>query len=124
MLRNYWKVALRYLLRYKGYTAINILGLSVGITCCILIMLFVKSEFSYDRFNTKSGRIYRAWVDEKDEGKDFINTVTPIPMGPALQANLPDVESTCRVYNFNSLVKKGDNTFGQTGAAPGNNGIS
>lgn len=112
MLRNYWKVALRYLLRYKGYTAINILGLSVGITCCILIMLFVKSEFSYDRFNTKAGRIYRAWVDEKDQGKDFINTVTPIPMGPALQANLPDVESTCRIYNFNSLVKKGNNTSG------------
>jgi putative ABC transport system permease protein len=105
MLKNYWKVALRYLVRYKGYTAINILGLSVGIACCFLIMLFVRSELSYDRWHAKADRIYRAWVDEKDEGKDFINTVTPIPLGPALQANLPQVESTCRVFNFNSLVK-------------------
>ena len=104
MLSNYWKVALRYLLRYKGYTAINILGLSVGIACCLLIMLFVRSEVSFDRWHSKSARIYRAWVDEKEEGKDFIDIFTPIPMGPALQANLPAVESACRVFNFNSLV--------------------
>ena len=69
MIKNYFKVALRYLLRYKGYTLINILGLSTGIACCILIMLFVRSEFSYDRFHTRSARIARAWVDEKAEGK-------------------------------------------------------
>lgn len=114
MLSNYWKVALRYLLRYKGYTAINILGLSVGIACCLLIMLFVRSELSYDRWHSKADRIYRAWVDEKDEGKDFINTVTPIPMGPALQANLPPVESACRVYNFNSLVKNAGAGFSES----------
>ena len=50
MFKNYFKIALRYLMRYKTYTAINILGLAVGITCCVLIMLFVRSEFSYDRF--------------------------------------------------------------------------
>ena len=42
MIKNYFKVAMRYLLRNKGYTAVNILGLAIGITCCILIMLFVK----------------------------------------------------------------------------------
>jgi len=62
MIKNYFKVALRYLLRYKGYTLINILGLSTGIACCILIMLFVRSEFSYDRFHTKSARITRLFV--------------------------------------------------------------
>ena len=64
MIKNYFKVAMRYLLRNKGYTAINILGLAIGITCCILIMLFVKSEWSYDRFHTKSDRLYRAWLQE------------------------------------------------------------
>jgi hypothetical protein len=59
MFKNYLKISLRYLLRYKTYTAINTLGLAVGITCCILIMLFVRSEFSYDRFHTKANRIYR-----------------------------------------------------------------
>ena len=64
MIKNYLKVAMRYLLRNKGYTTINILGLAIGITCCILIMLFVRSEFSYDKFHRKSDRIYRAWVVE------------------------------------------------------------
>ena len=114
MLKNYWKVALRYLLRYKGYTAINILGLSVGFTCCTLIMLFVRHEFSYDRWQTKADRICRAWINEKYEGKDFINTVTPSPMGPALQAGLPDVEATCRIYQFNGLVKYAAGGFNES----------
>ncbi|MGH2566007.1 MAG: ABC transporter permease, partial [Ginsengibacter sp.] len=76
MLKNYLKIAWRYLMRYKTYTAINILGLAVGITCCLLIMLFVRSEFSYDRFNTNANRIYRVWQDEKADGRDFVNTAT------------------------------------------------
>ncbi len=71
MIRNYLKVAMRYLLRYKTYTAINIFGLAVGITACILIMLFVKSEFTYDKFHTKSDRLYRAWQQEKYEGQEL-----------------------------------------------------
>ena len=73
MFRNYLKISLRYLLRYKTYTAINVLGLAVGITCCVLIMLFVRSEFSYDRFHTKADRIYRVWQDEKFQGQEFKN---------------------------------------------------
>ncbi|MDQ3846573.1 MAG: ABC transporter permease, partial [Bacteroidota bacterium] len=64
MIRNYLKIAFRYLAKYKGYTFINVLGLAVGITCCILIMLFVKSEWSFDRFHPKADRIYRAWLEE------------------------------------------------------------
>lgn len=113
MFKNYFRVAIRTLLRYKGYTAINILGLAVGITCCILIMLFVRSEFSYDRFNQKAGRIYRVWQREKAQGQEFINTVTPIPAGPAISTTFPSVEATCRVYQFNTLVKIGNNSFNE-----------
>jgi len=113
MIRNYLKVALRYLLRYKSYTAINILGLAVGVTSCILIMLFVKSEFSYDTFHSKSDRLYRAWQQEKYEGQDFINTATPLPMGAALQATYPEVEGNCRVYAFNPVVKVNANSFSE-----------
>jgi putative ABC transport system permease protein len=113
MFKNYLKVALRYLLKYKEYTAINILGLAVGITCCILIMLFVRSEFSYDKFHSKSDRIYRAWDHEKYEGQDFINTVTPLPMAGALQATFPEVEATCRVYSFNPMVRVDQNSFSE-----------
>ncbi len=113
MLRNYFKVALRYLLRNKSYSSINILGLAIGIACCILIMLFVRSEWSYDRFHSKASRIYRAWLFEKYEGQTFTNTLTPIPLGPALQSNIADVESFCRVYAFNTLVQYKNERFNE-----------
>lgn len=111
MLRNYLKVALRYLMRHKEYTAINIFGLAVGITCCVLIMLFVRSELSYDKFHSKSDRLYRMWQHEKYQGEDFINTVTPLPMAQALQSNFGEIESTCRVYGFNPIVKVQQQSF-------------
>src|SRR5678809_554843 len=114
MIRNYLKVALRYLLRNKGYTAINILGLAIGISCCVLIMLFVRSEFSYDKFHSKSDRIYRAWVREHNKDMDdIIDIVTPLPLAGALQGSFPDIESTCRVYSFGPLVKIGEQSFSE-----------
>jgi putative ABC transport system permease protein len=114
MIKNYFKIALRYLLRYKEYTAINILGLAVGITCCILIMLFVRSEFSYDKFHSKAGRIYRAWVKEHYEDQaDIIDIVTPIPLANALQTGFPEIESTCRVFSLNGLVKTSEQSFSE-----------
>ncbi len=100
-------------MRYKTYTAINILGLAVGITCCVLIMLFVRSEFSYDLFNTKANRIYRVWQEEKFQGEDFVNTFTPLPMGPAMKNSLPEVETMCRVYQNGTLIKIGNNSFNE-----------
>ena len=114
MIRNYFKVATRYLLRNKGYTAINILGLAIGITCCLLIMLFVRSEWSYDKFHNKSDRIYRAWVREHYEDQDdLIDITTPLPLAGALQSSFAEIESTCRVFNFNTLVKTGDQSFSE-----------
>jgi putative ABC transport system permease protein len=113
MLKNYFKVALRYLLRSKVNTAINILGLSVGIACCLLIMLFVRSELSYDRFHSKSGRIFRVWQKERVEGKYLINVVTPLPMAETFLHSFPEIESACRVYNFNMLVKAGNEMFNE-----------
>ena len=111
MFTNYLKVAFRYLANHKGYTIINVLGLSVGVACCILIMLFVKSEWSFDRFHSKTDRIYRAWLEEHYQGQVFTNVVTPIPLGPVLQAHLPEVGSTCRVAALNTLVRNNNNTF-------------
>jgi putative ABC transport system permease protein len=111
---NYFKVAMRYLLRNRGYTVINILGLAIGITCCILIMLFVRSEWSYDKFHTKSDRIYRAWVLENyDDQDDIVDIVTPLPLAGALQSNFAEIESTCRVFNLSTLVKTGDQSFSE-----------
>lgn len=113
MLKNYFKVAMRYLLRNKGYTAINISGLAIGITCCLLIMLFVRSEWSYDKFHSNAGRIHRVWLQEIYEGQTFTNTITPLPLGATMKANMPDVESFCRVTPFNTLVQYGGNKFNE-----------
>jgi putative ABC transport system permease protein len=111
MLRNYFKVAIRYLAKYKGYTFINIAGLSVGIASCILIMFFVKSEWSFDRFHTKSPRIYRAWLQEHYQGEYFRNTSTPIPLGPVLQAGLPEAEKVCRYSEVQPAIKRNSVVF-------------
>jgi putative ABC transport system permease protein len=76
-------------------------------------MLFVKSEWSFDRFHAKSDRIYRAWLEEHYKGEIFTNTTTPLPLVPMLQANLPEVQIACRVAAFNTLVKYNNNTFNE-----------
>ncbi len=114
MIKNYLKIAWRNLLKNKGYTAINISGLAVGVCCFLLISLFVKNEFSYDRFHTKSDRIYRVWQYENYGPKeDFINTVTPVSMVEVLKNNFPEIEAGSRVYRFNSLVKRNNNEFNE-----------
>ncbi|MFC4722793.1 ABC transporter permease [Geojedonia litorea] len=111
MIRNYFKIALRNLMHNKGYTAIKIAGLAVGVMCCILIMLFVNSEWSFDKFHSKSDRLYRVWQDEKYEDQNFINTITPIIMGPTLEANIPEVEGMCRVLSVNPTITYSQKDF-------------
>src|SRR5690242_2555791 len=113
MISNYFKVAFRYLLRHKGYSFINILGLAIGIACCLLIALFVRSEWSYDRFHSKAGRLYRVWLQENYDGQVFTNTVTPIPLGPALHSKMSDIESSSRVFSFNALVQYKNTKFNE-----------
>ena len=59
MLKNYLKIALRNILKYKGYSLINILGLAIGMACCMVILLYVRHELSFDRFHSKAERIFR-----------------------------------------------------------------
>lgn len=115
MLRNYLKIAFRSLWRSKAHSLINVLGLSLGIVCCILIALFVKDEWTFDTFHSKADRIYRVYVREDyGENQQFFNTVTPLPMGPALVDNLPEVESYLRLVKMGTQVKVGDNQFSET----------
>jgi putative ABC transport system permease protein len=115
MFRNYLKIAWRNLLKHKGYTAINISGLAVGVCCFLLLSMFVKSEFSYDRFHANADRIYRVWQDENYGPKEnFVNTVTPVSMVPVLQGNYPEIEAATRVYAFNGLVKRNGIEFNES----------
>jgi putative ABC transport system permease protein len=98
MFKNYLKVALRNLLKQKLYAIITILGLSIGITCCLLIMLYVKQELSYDRFYPNANRIYRVAHEViTPQGKSDA-AATPTPLAPALKEENPEVENITRIY--------------------------
>lgn len=111
MIRNYLKISFRYLQRNKEYTVINILGLAVSITCCILIMLFVRSELSFDTFHSKADRLYRVWQREKYDGKTSDNVNTPLPLADALESTYSQVEAATRVIAMNPIVKIGQTSF-------------
>jgi putative ABC transport system permease protein len=115
MIRNYIKIAFRALVRSKAHSAINIVGLSLGIAVCILITLFVKDEWTFDNFHSKADRIYRVYAREDwGENQQFSSANTPFPMGPALKDNLPEVEYQVRLNKVGAQVKVGDNTYPET----------
>ena len=120
MLKNYLKIAFRALWRSRAHSLINIVGLSVGIACCVLISLFVKDELTFDRFHSKADRIYRAYVIE-DWGvnQQFIDITTPFPLGPALKEHLPEVEMMVRRNNIGTQVKVDDKLFSESAMIAG-----
>ena len=107
MIRNYLKIALRNFAKHKVYSSINLGGLTLAVVACILIGLFVRQEYSYDRFHHNADRLYRAWTQELYQGETFINTVTPYILGPTLLSTYPDVENMARVETRSVNVRKG-----------------
>ena len=108
MLRNYLKVALRNLWKSKGFTAINIIGLASGLGVCLLIVLYVTDELSYDRYNDKADRIYRITADIYFNNTTFQNAVTPKLLGPTLVTSFPRFQQMVRFHNPGDVtIKKG-----------------
>lgn len=102
VLKNYFKVALRNLMRNKFYSLINISGLAFGIACSVLIMLFIKDELAYDTFHSKKDRIYRVCeILDGEEGQGENSSSQPFPVAQSLINDHPDlVESAVRFFNF------------------------
>ena len=117
MFKNYFKVALRSLRKQFGYSFINIFGLAVGLTCFILIGLFVQFELSYDTFHEKSDRIYRIAKESSVERflGNTISTATPDPLRDELLNEFPEVEHVTQVAKAHSLVEYGENGFYEDG---------
>src|ERR1700710_1193595 len=97
MIRNFIKAAIRSLLKNKGFTFINIIGLALGLATCLLIVFYVFDELSYDRFNTKKDRIYRVDTDIKAGGNETSFAITAPPVGDALAKEFPEVEHAMRI---------------------------
>ncbi len=110
MFKNYLKIALRNLIKYKIYSAINIVGLSIGIACCILLFLFVLNEHSYDSFHANKDNLYRVYVSRSlSDGQTRLSPFVPMPFGPALESEFPEVKATIRFQKWTAVVGSGNN---------------
>ncbi|HSP88829.1 MAG TPA: ABC transporter permease [Ignavibacteriaceae bacterium] len=115
MLKSYLRIAFRNLVRFKAYSLINVFGLALGIASCIVILLFVDDELSYDKFNEKAERIYRVHTRGKLLGNDLNMAVSPAPLGETMVLDYPEVIQSARLgYNANMLIRYKDNVFNET----------
>ncbi len=110
MVKNYLKTALRTLRRYKGYTFINIVGLAVGMAACILILLYVRDELSYDTYHEQAHQLYRVTQQQFNEnGTPGVHRVMiDPPVGPLLKADFPDVTHAARLTPVGPLLSVED----------------
>ena len=107
MFKNYFKTAWRSLTRYRVYSTINILGLTLGIASCLAIFLVVKYELSYDKFNSKAGRIYRVTLNAID-----FNPCVSMAVAPAMRNDFPELETVTQAwYHETGLITIGQKKF-------------
>ena len=98
MVKNYLKIAIRNIKKHKGYSFINISGLAVGMACCILILLWVKDEMSFDQFHENADVIYRVTEHQYNSSGDYFPVaVTPWPLAEALKNDFPEVVESSRL---------------------------
>lgn len=102
MFRNYITVALRNLSRHKIFSFINIMGLAIGLACCITIFLFVQDELRYDTFHSKADRIYRLNNNRIRDNREDFTAMTPPALGPTLVKDYPEVQKAVRFFDMNS----------------------
>ncbi len=115
MLRSYIVVAFRNLWRNRGFAAINIFGLAIGLASSILILLYVVNELTYDRFHEKSHQIYKVWISGSMPTGEMRDAVTAGPMAAAMINDYPEVEDVVRVRQMGGwLVRSGERVFNET----------
>src|SRR5687768_6103776 len=115
MLKNYLKTAMRNLSRNKAYSLINILGLSIGLACAMLIMLYIKDEVSYDRFHNNVSSIYRVVSTTSVQGDSVTdkNPYTGYFQGPRFSAAIPEIAAFVRLQSDRRDLKKGTDVTSQ-----------
>jgi putative ABC transport system permease protein len=111
MIRNYFKIALRNLLRQKGYSFINVFGLSFGLTCCLLITLYVRYEISYDRHHEHAEHIYRVVEDVIRPNETIRLASAAAPIGPRLAHEFPEILHAVRFKQATMLIQNGEKRF-------------
>lgn len=108
MIRNYFKIAIRNLTRNKVFSVINIAGLSLGLTCCMLIVLYTKDEVSFDRFQENKDQLFRVMVTMKDEHETRTFGSTNAIHGPTFKQDIPEIREVIRAQSNSFVIKKGN----------------
>src|SRR5690606_16367479 len=112
MFKNLFKIAVRNLVKDKIYSLINILGLTIGITCSLLLFMYILDELSYDRYHKNADNIYRIVSNIKEPDNAFTWAVAQVPMGEELRDNYPEVENVVRFFGTpRTLLKQGETQF-------------
>ena len=104
MIKNYLKTAWRNMMRNKTSSFINVSGLSIGIGCVLMIVIYIQNELSYDKFHKDANRIFQVVLNGNMNGQEFWGGNTAPPVGPALTNNIPEIESYTRFYEPNDIV--------------------
>lgn len=117
MIRNYLKIAWRSLLKSKLFTSLNLLGLALGLTVSLLLMLYVKDELSFDKYHSKAKNIYRVGVTATFDGKSQKWANAPNVVGPTVKNEIPEVVQQVRMllndYGQTAFVNSGDRKFAE-----------
>ncbi len=111
MITSYFKIARRQLIRNKGYSFINIVGLSVGLACMIILVAFIKNELSYDDYFANSERLYRVYIKGNNEGQILHIAPVMLPFAPAIKDEIPELEAVTRLSSTVRLIRKDDKVF-------------
>ncbi|SJZ91294.1 ABC transporter permease [Sediminibacterium ginsengisoli] len=115
MFTNYFKTAFRSLWKNRLFSGINIIGLTIGISCCLLIGLYIKHELSYDDFQEKGSRTVRVIMEYSFGENVTKGNFTSTKVAPAFKKNFPEVESAIRLYDARNVVKYNDRLFNENG---------
>lgn len=112
MLKNLIKISLRNIVRDKAYSVINVAGLTIGITCSLLLLMYIVDELSYDRYHVKADQLYRIVSDIKEPDDAFTWASTQMPLADELRNNYPEVIHAVRFFDMaRDLFKVGENEF-------------
>jgi putative ABC transport system permease protein len=124
MIKNYLKSALRNIKRHKGYAFINIAGLAIGMACCILILMYITTELSYDRYHVNADRIFRLGLDANMGGMNVATPISNVPSAPTLIQAYPEVIDAARIRTVSKrAVQYEDKVFFENGILYADNSI-
>ena len=106
MFRNLLKTSVRYIRKHAGYSLLNVLGLTLGITSALFLIIYVSDELSYDRYHENAERIFRVSSTITETDDQFTWNVAQIPIGPQVARDYPEVQSFVRFINMPRALYK------------------